>query len=262
MGAYTIGVFEGFLLWEQWAKRKDGFKPSTTLKHVEEYIPKFLDMAKRVLDRSDGNGLAIVRKKFHLPLHMIEDNLRRSGSPLNVDSGIGEHNHISNVKEPGRRTQRTVQSLEFQTANRVSENIVHGLAGAEYHCIISPGVVPSPLGTSQSDEPLGRQWKVGGSIFLLDGTRCFQRVGQRNVPVRRAMAELPWIKKMQDLVPFFNPDDDGFVRIRTEIQSRNGDLVRAHHNYYGRGPWYDWYSVNWRGVEMAISPPRYVYLLR
>jgi len=240
IGAY-IGVFEGFLLWEQWAKRKDGFKPST-LKHVEEYIPKFLDMAKRVLDRSDGKGLAIV--KFHLPLHMIDD-LRRFGSPLNVDSGIGEHNHISNVKEPARRTQRTVQSLEFQTANRVSENIAHGLAGAEYHRITSPSVVPSPLATSLSDEPQGRQWKVGGSIFLLDGTRCFQRVGPRNVPVRRAIAELPRIQKMQDLVPFFNPDDDGFVRIRTEIQSRNGDLVRAHHNYYGRGPWYDWYNVNW-----------------
>lgn len=241
IGAY-IEVIEGLLFWEQWAKRKDGFERKK-LKYVEAYIPRFLEMVKRVLHRVEGKGMAII--KFHLPLHMIDD-LKRFGSPLNVDSGIGEHNHIANVKEPARRTQRRVDSLEFQTATRLSENIVHGRATAEYDrfCGVPP-VLTAPVLTAAKVSP---KWMAGGTTYFLDGTRCLQLVESKRVDVCRATAELPWIQYMQEhVVPLLTRDDQGFIKIRTEAKLGDDHLVRAHPSFRSRGSWYDWYNVDWGG---------------
>ena len=69
-------------------------------------------------DRSSGQGWSI--PKFHELLH-IANNIRLWGSHQNIHSGPQEHNHIANIKQPARRTQKIKTKFDYQVANRVYE---------------------------------------------------------------------------------------------------------------------------------------------
>ena len=85
----------------------------TSLKHVERFIPQFMDQVLRTFPRTEGTGNNLI--KNHLPLHYADD-VRRHGSARNSDSGIGEKVHKTSAKLPGRRTNKTAETFETRTA--------------------------------------------------------------------------------------------------------------------------------------------------
>ena len=96
---------------------------SNCLRHVDEFVPVFMDQFLRTFDRSGekktaGNNTV----KNHYPHHIVE-NIRRGGSPQNSNSSIGESLHVTAVKRPGRRTNMHTAEFEPNTGERYVENI-------------------------------------------------------------------------------------------------------------------------------------------
>ena len=64
--------------------------------------------------------LKVVIPKLHELLH-IANNIRLWGAHSNIHSGPPEHNHIANVKRPGKGTRKLKSKFDFQLASRMYE---------------------------------------------------------------------------------------------------------------------------------------------
>jgi hypothetical protein len=106
------------LTFEAWLRQAE-FTPAG-LRLATLYLPNMLEFYKKVADRKIGRGMKI--SKFHLPIHLVDD-IKRFGSPQNVDSSVGEKNDITMAKQPAQNTQRRPESFEYQTARRYQENV-------------------------------------------------------------------------------------------------------------------------------------------
>jgi hypothetical protein len=83
-------------------------------------MPLLLDLFSRTVNRQEGNKDNFL--KYHLPLHFC-DNILEFGSPQNIDSGVGEHNHIFQIKNNAKKTQRRATTFDFQTGTRYTESV-------------------------------------------------------------------------------------------------------------------------------------------
>jgi len=116
--ASYISLLEKLLMLEQFLKQ-DEFKRADVLK-VKQYMPLLLDLFSRTVNRQEGNKDNFL--KYHLPLHFC-DNILEFGSPQNIDSGVGEHNHIFQIKNNAKKTQRRATTFDFQTGTRYTESV-------------------------------------------------------------------------------------------------------------------------------------------
>ena len=60
------------------------------IRQAKRIMPKFMELIKRTFDRTDGQGMKII--KFHDLIHIMDDILR-FGSHQNYNSGPSEHTH-------------------------------------------------------------------------------------------------------------------------------------------------------------------------
>ena len=91
------------------------------IRKAKRIMPKFMELIKRTFDRTDGQGMKII--KFHDLIHIMDDILR-FGSHQNYNSGPSEHTHKMH-KDLTHQTQRRVGfTFNFQSAKRESENFI------------------------------------------------------------------------------------------------------------------------------------------
>ena len=95
---------------------------------IKKMMPVVLQTIKNIINRQKGCGLKII--KFHIINHFVDDVIR-FGSMNNFDSSIGERNHVTEVKQPAKLTQRRKDKFEQQTADRQIENISINVAYKE-----------------------------------------------------------------------------------------------------------------------------------
>jgi hypothetical protein len=103
---------------------------------IVRYIKQLLDTIKGVADRQVGDGFNIV--KFHLIIHMFEDDIPRYGAPANVSGGPGEAQFKDNFKKQGSTTQKNdttfveqvcVRKFQHHTADRCAHRVCRMEAG-------------------------------------------------------------------------------------------------------------------------------------
>ena len=158
-GLYWLISFEAFM--------SCASIPCDTLSKVEKFIPLLLAQMHRAFPRTSGDGTNLL--KNHLPLHLAED-IRRFGSPKNVDSGIGESVHKTSAKKTGQRTNMSADSFERQTGKNYTENLTVERAHA-FHPNWSGSKAPQQ---SEVDELTGRCLTIGKDC-LRDSRGCKAR---------------------------------------------------------------------------------------
>ncbi len=125
--------------------------------------------------RSDGNGWKLTKahEQKHIPFDIM-----RFGCHQNVHSGQLECSHIHLCKQPAARTQKHRDSLEWQTANRLSEKQLINRAHHRVMCMAEPD-------PSQSSVPCCTHFSSKSTILFssIDSNR------------RNIQAVLNWHKK-------------------------------------------------------------------
>lgn len=254
--AAFIQLFEYLLTFEAWLRQPEF--THAELRSAIIYLPNMLEFYKKVVNRRIGRGMKI--SKFHMPLHLVDD-IKRFGSPQNVDSSVGEKNHITMAKQPAQNTQRRPDSFEFQTAQRYQENVSIERAARMYGRS-KPGYKSAvPASVTEG----GELYVTAGTHFLLGFETMFQISHCKRRPAHPQLQNSRWVELLRSKVmPFVVLDDEGFLHCYTEIKSKgssgtssgNGadvkdDIFRASPNFMGR-QWYDWAYIYWGKHDGSI----------
>lgn len=221
-----LHLFEFLLCFEEWLKQET-YDKDILKERARNKIKEMMKIYIRTVKRRKGNGLKI--PKVHLAVHIIDDMLRK-GSPLNSDSGPGETAHKVMAKQPGKNTQRHVNTFEIQSARRYVENLVIDRAANAYLPeLIAPNI--------PSDD------YIGGNKFIIHCTRRPTRgyditssnddiIGLYSAELLRFIA-----KHISNLAI------ENAIECFTE-HKRNDITFRAHPNYRGN-KWHDWAMFQW-----------------
>ena len=111
-----ILVFSLLLLIEKFFRSPEIQKGDIAL--LKEFIPIFLALFKRAVNRQAGMGMKFI--KFHLLLH-LSDDLNQFGPSYSSDSSAGESMH-KGFKEDANHTQKNSATFDSQIAKNHSES--------------------------------------------------------------------------------------------------------------------------------------------
>jgi len=248
-----IVMLERFLLYEAFLRCTKP-KDLRVIMKVKGYLIYLMYLYKHVVDRSSrekGDGDNII--KFHLTLHMV-DMIIMYGLPANFTGGPHESRHIFFAKETGETSQKRIQSLDFQIAQRQ-------VFATALNCYQQERI--REHSKSLTLEKTGQK-VLYGARYIYDYThRSIVDFPQPGLRARRTQSH--WVDShLQSRVTKFLEDllSESFVAhkqditIFTELReerkagSRPTKLYRAHPEFtndktkksYG---WFDWCFVKW-----------------
>ena len=225
-----IHMLEFLIMFEEFMKQKS-FLRSDVFK-VRKFVPKFLDLFKKVVVRS------CKFLKFHLPLHLCDDILA-NGPPLGWCSSTGEKNHKTAVKTTARRTQRKAETLDEQTGLRYAEDIT---IQRSYGTMRS---VDRVLHHAIQEEPPFR--KCGLSFFLRGNIIYkYSRNLEKSTPAHWHDQNLQSAIAANLKTTIFLPNDMSgmtVIPIFTRLH-KDGEIYRGNPRYK-ESDWHDWVYVDW-----------------
>ena len=233
-----IHVFELVLMLENFAQSPCHIKQH--LKEVfEKGIPFIMKTMKDVINRTDGNGMKII--KFHLLVHFVSDILRY-GSMLNFNSAIGEMMHKTEIKTPAQHTQRNKDSFEIQTCHRNFECTKIRRAANNTKSLLKQNFENFIANEKKESSPY-----QNNNIEFDSDNNCFvkNKGKQNNICTWKDETFESQLKSLcKSMI------DNGYVSNSTikffTIFKKNDVLYRADPCYYSDSePWYDWAYVNW-----------------
>ena len=255
-------IFEMLLCFWAWLKKEDYWHcgDEKSLADAKEAIATLLSETAIHFDRSSGQGWSI--PKFHELLH-IANNIRLWGSHQNIHSGPQEHNHIANIKQPARRTQKIKTKFDFQVATRVYERNLtnhvsalvndsipdskdHVLKSSTQHDTSSLNADSCSLSPHEATNQASKY--VVTFVRHLDGTvhyNCYW-TSPSNDSISLSLELVNALKSsFFDILPL-NEQRRGIKLKGYTEYNRNGIVFRAHPNYRAEGPWYDYAMVTWK----------------
>jgi hypothetical protein len=186
-------------------------------------------------------------QKFLECSHFLKDHLL-FGPPVCHNTSTGERGLKTWAKAPANNAQkRSDEIFKCQVAQNLTESFLLRLAtGANHdtpsfaftgnsedytnhgktHCfVISPGVVPAVYAM-----PKNQKTGVG---MIIPYPQCVVHWLTMHY---RPLVEAKWVQV---------PDFELRIQIVAEVKHRGaGTIFRAHPNYRGEGPWYDFVSIN------------------
>jgi hypothetical protein len=246
-----IALIEQMLLFEEWIKGHS--YSSSELREVREYIPRLLELYKRVINRQAGVGMNFV--KFHLPLHLVDD-IVRFGAPANYSSGPGESNHKTNTKAPAQLTQRRADGFEFQTASRNTEAMLLDRAKHELQMKGMLGIVGWHNDVAVANVVAGTA-AAGGSRYFLDANKWERKVASSS---KRSATNWAVAADQKRVEAFLRqhclPHIIGNVLPLFTEYKTNGFIFRAHPAYKADCAWQDWAYIEWGEEDGGIIPGR------
>ena len=246
-------LFEILLSFHAFTKRKEHPKRLFRIKRGESQSPATAAIAvciqkfKTVVRRKKGHGskLTKVHQMPHLG-HYIE----QFGAAINWFGAPCESLHKHFVKKPGKKTQRRPDSFEHQSARRLVESYVIGLAH---------GQIMGHFKDKQTS-PFSRP--IGGSKFNIHvelnrhgnyTVGCHRIVWKEKKSTKNKMrtslhvgAIISTIKSCYTLFPR-SPNGTIVIPCFTEHKSE-GVIYHGHPNFRGLGQWHDYAYFNWEGV--------------
>ena len=238
--------FEMLLCFWAWLKKDKYWKQRdhASFNEVRRAVSKLMSELQENFKRTKGAGWFI--PKLHELLH-IANNIRLWGAHSNVHSGPQEHNHIANVKRPGKRTQKLKSKFDFQLASRMYEKSLISRAFR----VVSPHVKAAMTNEEEADNV--NQVSKQSSKYIVSI--------HRNTLSNQVILDYQWTTKQPELdLPegFLSVLPDFFLNdLSVEEQylgielkgfteyNRHGKIFRAHPDYRNEGPWNDFAMIAW-----------------
>jgi hypothetical protein len=120
-----IQVMENLLCLEELLKIHPGKSTrclmKSDLKAVASYTRYIMYKMTDVAHRKTGFGFNLI--KFHLLVHMVDDDIKKYGLPRNVSGSAGESQFKKNFKLPATTTQKREQLFDQQVAERHHQHV-------------------------------------------------------------------------------------------------------------------------------------------
>ena len=162
------------------------------------------------------------------------------GNPNNYNTEGGEQNHKFLIKKPARTARKYAPFFSDQVAKRVSENLI-------LKCIQQQS--QSPMSQIKGYQANNHKTNLKGSRFKIS----YQMPHQPHVQFLSGKLNFHFYQEHMPglfdyLLEHFVPDEHSKVICYTEYKDEN-ILLRAHPNYYGGGPWFDWVKVQRKRVQ-------------
>ena len=183
--------------------------------------------------------------KFHEQIH-VPDDIERHGSPKGTHSGPTEQNHISHVKKPASNTQGRRDVINKQIADRVSESYIISMSMEKMestrllpkddHCETTACYLSSNASSCTVNLELD-------SVMYSKSLSTFKLV-----PAAISFLKRKYKTRLQNGEMISIP-------VYSEVYI-NGNLYRAHLNYRGNGPWFDWVMIRWKRPSDHTSVPK------
>jgi len=235
-------LLETLLEWEAWLNsdkmmKADVHKAKTKHRHV-------MCLMRKVAAQTSGMGLKLM--KFHGILH-VADAIFNFGVPLEHDTGVNESHHVPTKKAP-ILTQRDVNKIEEQTAERMSEMEVLALAkleiGGAWLCDCRLGCADD---LSDAVLPNKTRCSLGGAACHTEKNGQTGQLSMRSECPEKGEKKFPMVEA--DFLEFV---DGSQSRVSPHI----GDVAlcsccnRAGHLFRGdvshcASAWRDWAIVDW-----------------
>ena len=229
-------IFEICLCWRKWLQRDEISKKE--LKQSIVAHQELLALIVQFADRTDGNQWKII--KFHMITHIVS-SMNDFGVASNFDTSAPESNHKYNVKKPASHTQSRASTIEIQTATRYYENMVISMA--------SQKLLSRTKNGKHTDNMKLRKTMYGTKFEITSGgTNHFSDVCN-HVTISWNLKDLKstydnkyitWIGKHLLSQLGTNTSISGCTEYH-----RDDLIFRAHPNYKGTGPWFDWAMFKW-----------------
>jgi hypothetical protein len=241
----VIYAFEMLLSFWSWLKKDSYWRRGDhqTFSDVKLAVCKLMSELQDNLKRTKGAGWFI--PKLH-ELHHIANNIRLWGAHSNIHSGPQEHNHIANVKRPGRRTQKMKSKFDIQLANRMYERSL--LVRANQAVSFCEESIEENPDTREMNQVTRQASKYVVNIFLCSDNN--QVCVNHKWSTRKPLSDLPegYLSRLPDF--FFRDLTDqeqlhGIELLGYTEYNRSGKVFRAHPNYRKEGPWYDFAIIAW-----------------
>ena len=253
-----VYVFQQILCYWAWLKQDKFWKANDPVacEAAAASIKIMMDQLQALWPRVDGLEWNLT--KLHEQFHVAFD-IHRHGNHKNVHSGPQEHNHID-IKNAARHTQMNKTKLDLQTGRRVIERLVVQRA---YDYVTETSAVVPIVATQYSPT-------VNASKAMYQFVRD-ARTGPTNVRCsfdwKRAkhsgLVPLHQVHVIRTLIltlfqmhanPPGNGEDNAVLDIPfyTEYE-RNGFVYRAHPDYRGEGPYYDWANIKWHVADDPVT---------
>jgi hypothetical protein len=250
-------LFEILLSFHAFTKRKDHSQSlfrserRSTSSPVKNAIRTCIQRFKSVVRRKKGHGTKIT--KLHQMLHLVF-YITMFGAALNWYGSPCESLHKYFCKKPGRKTQRRPDNFENQSAKRVVESYIIGLA---YGQIIGH-LIKKPI------TPLTRS--VGGTKFTIQvdlNKHGVYTAGnhsivwkQKNTDKRRVripINEGAIISTIKSCYTLFPRRPNGKIEIPCFTEhKRDGIIYHGHPNFRDLGQWHDYAYFNWDGIANPL----------
>ena len=196
--------------------------------------------------------------KFHGILHMA-DAILNFGVPLEYDTGCNESHHIP-TKKASQLTQKDLNKVEEQTAERLLEMEVLALAQAEiggnWSCDYSLSHAPAQLNCAEM--PHKMRTSLGGALYWVTKNA---ETGQLAMKADRSNANKALLPMVEvDLLEFICGLETTVKQYVSEVPlyscyTRNGHIFRGDVSYR-KSVWRDWVVINW-GADGSL--PKRIY---
>jgi hypothetical protein len=239
-------------------------------KKAQEAVAYTLAALQQVLPRNTGHGWAF-QKMHDTAVHLMKD-ISEHGRSANFDTSGPERNHKTFAKDPARTSQKRGNSIFLdQSSSRINENQVF------HNTRLAWGTITHARDELvHNDSRTGSSWKTRSAIFGTKLPLYHVRVGPSSSrehgdieDVNAVMGQATWLgqgKSRPNIHPVLTqylvaefagmypwPTIDCYTEVIVGEQP-----FRAHPDYDGNGPWYDWVFTQWEvSTEVDVTAPPY-----
>jgi len=272
----VLGVLECLLLFEAWLNKETYWSADEAEQESEtasKAITQFLIQLKTYLPRIEGNGWKL--SKFHEMLHVVRF-INDFGASRGYNASRPEEHHKQHAKQPGRRSQKNVNTIDLQCGQRIADASIIGTMHSLFHPN-QTSLLPSVNHGAHSQTSAGTRECNGGTRY-----RVIAYVDSQTSELRRKVSFITTTNALLSLEPNldlfllqyyseeFSEQGEGSVACCTEYNKFNlrhhgapEELliaIRCHPNYRGAGAWYDWAYIRFEDDNgiMTDYPSRIV----
>jgi hypothetical protein len=203
---------------------------------------------KSVVRRKKGHGTKLT--KVHQMLH-LGYYIDQFGAALNWYGSPCESLHKYFVKRPGKKTQRRPDSFENQSAKRVVDSYIIGLAYGQimgHFKVKQKSPISRPIGGSKFTihVDLNRH----GAYSVGNHKIVWKEKNNEKKKVRIPIHEGAIISTIKSCYTLFPRSPNGKIEIPCFTEhKREGIIYHGHPNFRGMGQWHDYAYFKWDGID-------------
>lgn len=247
-------LLETMLQWSAWLNSNEMKK--SDVERSKKKHRCIMHLVRKVAIRVQGMGLKLM--KFHAILRMSKD-IMNFGVPLEHDTGCNESHHID-TKKASQLTQRDLNKVEEQTAERLLEMEVLALTQAEIggKWLCDYSLSHAPAQPNCAEMPHKTRTPLGGAVCWVTKNA---ETGNLAMKADRSNAN-------KALFPMVEVDLSEFTFGLQVVVNQHASESPLHSCYTGNGHifrgdvsyrksiWRDWVVINW-GADGSL--PNRIY---